>query len=580
MATFVSQLSHAGSNFETGSKAANREALAAEPVLLGNGVEWYDLADGLDNDSKKVHGLLTRKDSRGLIDAVIRNANIHVDQSWPTMSFIIGSPGIGKTRALAFALRQMLQNENVNVQYFLQKEFSAILFLRRNGKTYAYKSGRGVPEIAYGDLFSDFFTDRLRTYILLDPSENGAKFAHPTRAQLIVACSTNSKHYHNIEKEAEALIFFLGLPSTKEIEIMALKLNPELNHKLLLKRISDVGPVPRYLFRDHDCFESRKKDIIDKGAISEIDEAVVLKALTDGTAVSNNPSICGALFAHVNVETTAADGVKSTNYQLQRVSVLSQYAAWLLYKRFRGAFVQATINGQGCDTTAMFEKFCAFDLIIGGNFKVANMKLATRPTKVKHIPPAASVIRVMPSRNQTDTRDLFVKPALLGVSSISTDYEVSESYEPPPKKMKLGSPFIVLSDGFSAIDFLNTNRQVFQTTVGADHDMKGWVDLLLDATILKLENNGKLTINAKSEPLEFYWVVPNGKAGWATRRPKTTIKTDIPKKHLNQKDVIDQAIAKHVCQFVLFIKKVQPRNSEFWSKVVPLQGGGDNCILM
>jgi hypothetical protein len=496
------------------------------------------------------------------------------------MSFIIGSPGIGKTRALAFALRQMLQNANVNVQYFSQKDTTAILFLRRNGITYAYESDNLVPEIASGDLFSRDFTDRLRTYILLDPSERGARFAHPSRAQLIVACSANRKHYHNIEKEIDAFKFFLGLPSTKEIETMASKLKPELDHKLLLKRISDVGPVPRYLFRDDAAFDDRKEDIYRKGATSVIDEAVVLTALTDGHAISNDPSLCGALFAHVNVETTDAHGVKSTNYQQQRVSVLSQYAAWLLYKKFRGAFVQATINGRHCDTTAVFEILCAFDLIIGGNFKVADMKLATRSAKVKHIAPAASVIRVMPSRNETETRELFVKPALSGLSSISTDYEVSESYEPPEKKRRIGPPFIVLSDGFSAIDFLNTNRQVFQATMGADHDMKGWVDLLLDATILTLDKSEKLTINAKAQPLEFYWVVPNDKAGWATRRPKVPTKTDIPTKYLTQKDVIDQAIAKHVCQFVLFIEKEQPRRSEFWSNLVPLHGGGDKCILM
>ena len=227
-----------------------------------------------------------------------------------------------------------------------------------------------------------------------------------------------------------------------------------------------------------------------------------------------------------------------------------------------------------------FKKLCAFDLIIGGNFKVADMKSATRPTTVKHIAPAASVIRVMPSRNEKETRNMFVKPALSGLLSIPTDYEVSESYEPPEKRRRLESKFVVLSDGFSAIDFLNTNRQVFQATMGADHDMKGWVDLLLDATILTLEKSGKLTINAKAEPLEFYWVVPNEKVGWATRRPKIPKGADIPRKYIDQKDVIDQAIAKHVCQFVLFIEREQPRRSEFWSNWVPSRGGGEKCVLM
>jgi hypothetical protein len=287
------------------------KALAEEPVPLGNGVEWYDLEDGLDRDSRLVTGILTRKDSRGLIDAVIHNADKHVDKS-STMSFIIGSPGIGKTRALAFALRQMLQNANVNVQYFSQKENTAILFLRRKETTYAYKSKSGLfgPKAASGHLFTDALAYNLRTYILLDPDEDGASFSHPMRAQLIVACSANIKHYHNIDKEKFVFKYYLGLPSTKEIETMALKLKPKLNNKVLLKRISDVGPVPRYLFDDDAAFVIRKNDIDRKVDKIEINERVVVKALTDGTALSDDPSLCGALFAHVNVETTDADGVK------------------------------------------------------------------------------------------------------------------------------------------------------------------------------------------------------------------------------------------------------------------------------
>ena len=559
------------------------KSLAREPTQLGEGVEWYDLDDGVDLDSKVVsRGLLTRKDSRGIVDTVLNQANKYAKHSWPTMSFIVGSPGIGKTRTFTYVLRQLLQKENVNVQYFHQKTGLASLFLRRNGTTYAYKSQQ-VPPIASGSLFgTKLETDHLQTFILLDPNENGAQFRHPSLAHLIVSCSANSKHFHNIQKEAIASLYYLGLPSTKEVEIMASKLKPELDHKELLKRISDVGPVPRYLFREKDTFEERKNEIHRKGAIESnvIDESLVLTALTDGTAVSESPSICGALFAHVNVETTNSDGVKSTNYREQRISVLSQYSAWLLYERFRSAFVQATINGQDCDTTAVFEKLCAFDLIVGGTFKVATMKSTCGVPSVKHFKPAASVIRVMPSRNETETRNVFVKPALSGVSSIATDYEVSESYEPPTKKRRLGPPFIVLSDGFSAIDFLNTDRQVFQATMGADHDMKGWVDLLIDAKILLLDDEGKLKIRAKAKPLEFYWVVPQHRTGWATRKPKIPTKSDIPKQYLKEKHVIDQAIEKHVRQFVIFIEKEQPRQSEFWSKFFPMQGGGDRCLMM
>lgn len=95
--------------------------LAREPEHLGEGVEWYDLNDGIDPDSKDKKGLLTRKDCRGVVDAVLQRTNHFAEKPSASMSFIIGSAGIGKTRTLTYALRQLLQQENENVQYFSQK---------------------------------------------------------------------------------------------------------------------------------------------------------------------------------------------------------------------------------------------------------------------------------------------------------------------------------------------------------------------------------------------------------------------------------------------------------------------------
>jgi hypothetical protein len=161
------------------------------------------------------------------------------------------------------------------------------------------------------------------------------------------------------------------------------------------------------------------------------------------------------------------------------------------------------------------------------------------------------------------------------------DYEVSETFEPKQKKQKLGGPFIILSDGyFSGISFLNTTGQVFQATMGTNHDMKGWVELLLDAKILSLDEE-ILSINPEAVKLEFYWVVPKHQSGWETTKEKLPVNDDTPNKFLKQKDIIiDKAIVKHVHQFVLFIEKEQPFHSEFWSNFVPMCGGGEYCLLM
>eukprot|EP00978_Attheya_sp_CCMP212_P006624 scaffold15348_cov57-Attheya_sp.AAC.3 len=501
------------------------------------------------------------------------------------MSFIIGSPGIGKSRTLTFLLRELLKRDTVNVQYFDQTAKRALLFLRREGMTYAYK-GLRAPVIAHGALFDseDKSAEHVATYILLDPSENGAKFAYPSSSHLIVSCSANDgKHYHNIHKETGTRKYYLGLPSMREMEIMATKLSPGLDNQVLLSRINDVGAVPRYVF-DETAYKERKAEIDTKSQDSELDSNLVLLALTSGSVIEHKPTMCGALFAHVNVEELDSAGhAISTDYLKRRVSVLSQRAGWLLYQRFRGALAQATIDGKDCDTAAIFKKLSSFDLIVGGTFSVSDMKLKKGKKKHIYIPPASSVIRVKPSRTEQETRTVFVQPALSGVEGIMcADYEVSETVEPKQKKQKLGGPFIILSDHYSSIAFLNTTRQVFQpTTMGANHDMKGWVELLLDAKILSLDvDKEMLSINPEAEKLEFFWVVPKHQSGWEKRKEKLTVNNDIPNKFLEQKYLIDKAIVKHVHQFVLFIEKEQPVYSELWSHFGPTRGGGDYCLLM
>ena len=67
------------------------DTLSREPEDLGEGVEWYDLNDGIDIDSTHNKGLFTRNDSRGVVDAVLQRADEFAQKRWGSMSFIIGS---------------------------------------------------------------------------------------------------------------------------------------------------------------------------------------------------------------------------------------------------------------------------------------------------------------------------------------------------------------------------------------------------------------------------------------------------------------------------------------------------------
>eukprot|EP00978_Attheya_sp_CCMP212_P004733 scaffold10364_cov61-Attheya_sp.AAC.9 len=177
------------------------ESLDTPFEQLEEGVEWLDLQGGLDADSSlQSKGLITRTHSRGISAAVL--ARTEEDDLRLSMSFIIGSSGIVKSRTLTFLLRELLKRDTVNVQYFDQKAKRALLFLRRGGMTHAYK-GLSAPVIAHGALFDseDKSAEHVETYILLDPSESGASFAYPSSSHLIVSCSANNNDYLNVHKE-------------------------------------------------------------------------------------------------------------------------------------------------------------------------------------------------------------------------------------------------------------------------------------------------------------------------------------------------------------------------------------------
>jgi hypothetical protein len=78
---------------------------------------------------------------------------------------MVGSPGIGKSWSLIYALRQACLFDGANVCLFVTKDNMAYLFLRRGNKMYSWSN-----YFAKGEVAGPFFR-REDVLILYDPPE-------------------------------------------------------------------------------------------------------------------------------------------------------------------------------------------------------------------------------------------------------------------------------------------------------------------------------------------------------------------------------------------------------------------------
>jgi hypothetical protein len=166
------------------SQAAVCDLVNNKAKMLGYGVEATVLTSNFSVDMTMQESqdmyLLTRSESRGVVAESFKVKNT---------SAIIGSPGLGKSWTLLYALQQALLYDDKVVLFFECKNNIAFLFYRRNNVIYAWERDH-IPQVpAASRLFS-----RADVLVLYDPPEtttgSGATFTIGTR-QLIVAMSAN-----------------------------------------------------------------------------------------------------------------------------------------------------------------------------------------------------------------------------------------------------------------------------------------------------------------------------------------------------------------------------------------------------
>jgi hypothetical protein len=217
-------------------------------VMCGYGVESTSmialLGIEVEKSGTKSWTLLTHPKTRGVAADCL---------NFRETSFIFGSPGIGKSWSLLYALQQSLLFDNATVLLYACKVGHVFLFRRSANKIYAWLS------ISTGDANSKIM-NRHDCLVLYDPPEAdkpGARFLEGAR-QLIVALSANKRHAISAAlKQNCGGQRYLGPPSLDQLRVMTPLMHLNDSWETIVHRIADVGPIARYILSE-EAFQHRR----------------------------------------------------------------------------------------------------------------------------------------------------------------------------------------------------------------------------------------------------------------------------------------------------------------------------------
>ena len=124
--------------------------LEAEEIKHGAGLHSYDLGntdfnpsqEGIDLDTRNNPTLITREHSRGVVDVIFKKIDKEINSTnCDTVSYIIGPPGVGKTRTLQYMLRKyLLQGGKRTARYYSQKDEFALWIMLVGKRLWVYRT--------------------------------------------------------------------------------------------------------------------------------------------------------------------------------------------------------------------------------------------------------------------------------------------------------------------------------------------------------------------------------------------------------------------------------------------------------
>jgi hypothetical protein len=156
---------------------------------------------------------------------------------------IVGTPGIGKSCFLDYALHRFVQEEGKRVLYLYGSEDQAFIFQR----------GVATKEGSIAEARSEKWATGV-DLVLFDPPEDAAVSNSISRGimcgkNFIVAMSPDPENCKKLRKDTVPPLLYMGTLSLQEAEDMRTGCYPDISKELLQARYPVMGGIPRFLFR-------------------------------------------------------------------------------------------------------------------------------------------------------------------------------------------------------------------------------------------------------------------------------------------------------------------------------------------
>lgn len=485
--------------------------------MVGRDLEVTKLPSAFPLDLFSGKNLITRSLSRGVVADCFENSKPG------SVYAIVGSPGIGKSWSLIYALQQGLLYENACVMFCFQKRGIAWVCIRKGHKIFVWKVQH--PLVLYNICTSGLFING-NVLLLLDPKEalaGGATFTFE-RQRLIFAASNNEAHFKNVFKDNTPKYERILNPySTAELEIALKFMSPseglysDIKVLSMLQQAEKIGNMPRYITSDEwaGIMTTKVKEHIQE--IGKMDSLKLLDFLSFKgiTGVEEKKTIKGAIFSlfasgsiykDYTLTDVGYDGDAKINdaavvdYRERLVKFVSMNVAGQIAHAHRGTLLSydgKSMNGLGSHFGHIVEDLFWMDMEMNIKMQVFDLK------------------------NKKD------------LGNIDFCFKNADDYGKRTRLKDLGT-IIMAPDGGkrkcriivngALIDFA-MERQVFQVTVQTTHSVnrQGVKDLLIAGGILKDENNDLSyspevqTMISSNNPnlfekwkIKFYWAVPDG----------------------------------------------------------------------
>jgi hypothetical protein len=507
----------------------------APASMIGEDLELTKLVDVFQVDEETGVNLITRRLSRGVV------ADCFEQSKRRSVHAIVGSPGIGKSWTLIYALQQALLYENVCVVLCFQKEGEAIVCIRRNNTIYVWFTDHGSLKV---DFDSRLFKNS-NVLALLDPRESkkgGAAFGEGRR-MLIMAASNNAEHFKSIEKITAGYDRFLSTYTNKELLValpwMIEGLDKPPTMKEMVKRAQEVGNLPRYILQD-DSFVKRQQQTafaMKTIASGDIRDILQFEGLTKS---QKGPSIPGSIFAvSVKVpliapnisnslyedyeeyayESVGYDGQLVEDYMNYTLKLVSNEVVKGIAKMTRRIILsfwgKLSDDGSLNHMAFLLEELFWRDLTDKRKTNMRRFQLLPKKQRDTMKEKGETNIEVFNVGNCTIKMEMDFKD--LG----NAVFDIKPPNQPVVSRMKKNA---------ALIDFAGPNRSVYQVTISDDHDMSvcGLIDLFLASGHCVKNSDGTIRVSENAtniEKIKYHWVVPpEREAIWKDKAPKRVLK--------------------------------------------------------